>query len=535
MSEKENKIIKSDNDMSSLEMDSQTELNEEILNQLQSITISKNDRILLISSSVDAIGTYLLYNGYTNLFLLCNRKSVYDLPHYTQIKYVYDKDTELHYPGHFFKLIITPYAYFKMNMPYYIENNGAIIILYPKNIALLNNFKSDIQTSLDPGKLAVSFEQRYAIITSTGGASIKPLEKNVDILCYSHRDEGILIHSKLLKSRLENEYSISVKIKHEMDNDPAPFVIIEYHKGLKNEDQLGRDIQNIIQNGSNVILENHSTIGNELYSKLLRIGNKNIIITYRSCEMAIQDKASAYRLLPVLSYKNIPSLKPFTGNPIRIGTFGFFGKQKGLVDLIRLCKRLKVPAILLLGRNPMGSEAVFSNAINTIKNKYKTDKDIKFLDSVDTEIIDLSKINIISGIFSDEQIIGYMAKCSHIAFSHRSRMEESGTIKYAKRLNRPIFALDSFQSRIGQVYRFKKFTRSSPFNVFKDSLVESGLALLRRNKALKEILGEIFDSTVVFFDELFSGKTPTIKDLLSLNAKEIRDDDGIEYLINIMT
>lgn len=516
-------------------MNFRSERNEEILELIESIKISKYDRILLISNSVDAIGTYLLYNGYTKLYLLSNRKSVYDLPHYTQIKYVYDKDTEIHYPDHFFKLIITPYNYFNVVMSHYIENNGAIIVLYPKNPVLISRFKSDLHALSDSKELSVYFEQRHVVIKSKNDTIIKPLERDVDILCYSEKDDGILIYSKLLKFRLESEYALNIKIKHEMANGTAALVIIEYHKGLKNDERLLQDVRNIIQNGSDVILENHSTIGNDLYSKLLHLGNGHFTITYRSCEMAIKDKASEYRLLPHLSYTNIPSLEPFTGNLIRIGTFGFFGKQKGTADLIKLCKRLKVPAILLLGHNPLESETMFNNAIDKLKNKYMFDQDVEFSEGADTIIRDLNKINIVFGTFTDEQIIGYMAKCSHIAFSHRSRMEESGTMKYAKRLNRPIFALDSFQSRIGQVYRFKKFNKWTPLSVFKDSLVESGLALLRRNKTLMEIIEEIFNSIVVFIDQLFVGKSPTIKDLLSLDAKEIRDDDGIDYLINIMT
>jgi hypothetical protein len=113
-------------------------------------------------------------------------------------------------------------------------------------------------------------------------------------------------------------------------------------------------------------------------------------------------------------------------------------------------------------------------------------------------------------------------------------MEESGTIKYAKRLLKPIFALDSFQSRIGQVYRFSKFTNLTPFRLIMENVVEVGLAVVRGDLKLSTSIQQISRSIVVQLKALFRHDSPNRKSLVKMSRSNIRDDDGLDYMMAIL-
>lgn len=507
---------------------------EGIETEMENTGVLKEDRILIVSDTLLHISQKLHDLGYKKLYLVSNRKSVYDSPYYTRIKYVYGDLRNLHYPEYFFKVIIVPYSLFSIETLKLLDREGIVIVLFSWAKGHAEKLKLNLQISKECEDFDVKYKQRYILIRA-----VKPvynLKKipNIDILCYSYVDDGILIHSKLLKKRLEEEYDFTARIIHNIEELTSNVVIIEYHRGFGLDEKLLTDVSTIVKKGSKVVLENHSPIGFQLYSKLEIVGGQDLIVTYRSTEIAKKDRASSFKLFPVLNYTQIPLQEPFNDSIIRIGTFGFAGKGKGIDDLIDLCKKLNVPAIMLLGINPLDSNGHSKAVIGKLISKYSKYADINFLEHNVNTNYDLSRLNVIIGTFSDNDIINYMANCSHIAFAHRSRLEESGTMKYAKRLNRPVFALDSFQSRVSQVYRYRRFTRSSPFRILMDSLTESVLDFKRGRSRLGDVAEEFIHSVLDFLGRSFTFNFPTRKTLLSLNDRYIRDEDGLDYLVKIL-
>ena len=498
---------------------------------MEDLKIDYMSRILIVSAKLSKIAYQLSEKGYKRVYLLGKRKSVYSTPNNTKIRCSFDKNLTLHYPESFFKLVITNLRNFNVTMIDFIPAHSYIILVFKqwerKAISkLFNNIEIYTNDHID-----VKILKTYIILKKESVENnLKPRPTNIDILCYINKDEGLFIHSKILKDRLKHELGLISTVKQSLDNNMAPTVIIEYHRNLKKDKQLLEDIKEMVNNKKNVILETHSPIGSEVYLKLLQVPESNLTITYRSNEIAESDQAKNYKILPVLTYSNIPKIPSFDKNETRIGTFGFLGKQKGILEIVNLCRRLKVPALLLLGLNPLSSEKNFNRDINNLRDNLGKQMEIILCTADELNKIDLTKINIVYGNFSDEQIVYFMSKCSHIVFAHRSRLEESGTIKYAKRLNRPIFALDSFQSRLGQVYRFKKFSKETPFLVFRDSLTEATVSFLRKRINYKQFVLGVGESFLTFLDHLVFGSAPGMEIINSMKADDIMDDDGFEYL-----
>jgi hypothetical protein len=357
--------------------------------------------------------------------------------------------------------------------------------------------------------------------------------KKLDILCYSGREEGIYIHSKILKERLETEYGMFVNLTDNVRSAQSSLVVVEYHPGSGHFDRLHEDIILLLNGNANVILENHGSLRN-FSEPLKKLIDKGLIVTYRSPEIAEQDHIEKYYILPVLTYKNINIPKPVEINEIRIGTFGFIGKQKGTEDIISLALRLKVHAELLLGVSPTDPDA--EKKIMDFKGKYGKRKNISIkIYKKQISYYENGLVNVFIGNHTDKDIIDAMSGCSHIAFAHRTRMEESGTIKYAKRLAKPIFALDSYQARIGQVRRFSKFTSLTPFRIIKDGVIEEVLSFSRGQQRFGKLVNVIACIFVRQIKVVFHGESPHTRNLKEMQTTVIRDDDGLDYLVAIMS
>ena len=65
-------------------------------------------------------------------------------------------------------------------------------------------------------------------------------------------------------------------------------------------------------------------------------------------------------------------------------------------------------------------------------------------------------------------------------------------------------------------------------------MTEAALNFLRRRISYKESISEILESFIILVDQLIFGKIPTLDEIKSLNAEDIMDDDGFEYLTRIL-
>ena len=523
-------------DLSTIVHDNSKKLEEIMLES----NILKTDRILFIGSENLALCLHLCGQGYEKLYLIDNKRNVYNNPCYTDVRYFYQKDFKLHFPFHFFKVILVSNPDFDENLYNYTQGSGAIITsnftingkLSAENVS--PNALSQI-TSRIPNfsKANGSLENSSLHVFKVGNTETEDLApKGLDIICYSEKEEGIYIHSKILKERLETEYGMTVNLTDAVNSVQSSFVVVEYHPGYRHFEKLLEDITSLLNRNTKVILENHGSL-RKISDPLKRLIDRGLIVTYRSPEIAEQDHIEQYSILPVLTYKNINIQKSVKTDEIRLGTFGFIGKQKGNEDIISLAFKLKVHATLLLGVNPtdLGAE----KKILDFEKKYGKRRNIS-IRVYDRQIsyYDNDLVDVFIGNHTDNDIINTMSRCSHIVFAHRTRMEESGTIKYAKRLSKPIFALDSFQSRIGQVYRFSKFTNLTPFRIAKESIIEESIIFLRERKLLGKSIRMIARTLLTQITVQFFGSSPNIDKLKEMSANTIRDEDGIDYLLALL-
>ena len=516
----------------------------EIEHLMIELNISKMDRILFIGSDNLAMCLCLCKKSYEKLYLIDDKEDIYNYPYYTMIRYFRQKDVKLHFPYHFFQVIIANNSYPKNELIDFISSNGIIMV------GSLSNDNETLTLDIEPGfakirEVQILTENNCTLSAKKNSTTSKfqvlkaktpqiegSVPKRMDVICYSGKEEGICIHSKILKERLETEYGMAVNLTNTAKGVQSHFVVVEYHSSYEHFDNLLEDVNSLLNRDIKVILENHGSLKkvSERLKKMIDIG---LVVTFRAPEIAEQDRIDRYSILPVLIYRNINVQKPEKIDGIRIGTFGFIGKQKGTEDIISLAFKLKVRAFLLLGINPVDPSA--EKKIIAFERKYGKRKNIS-INIYNKQIsyyVD-GLVEVIIGNHTDKDIMDAMSKCSHIVFAHRTRMEESGTIKYAKRLSRPIFALDSFQSRLGQIYRFSKFTNLTPFRLLRESVIENCLAVIRRDMKLNASIRQIFRSIEVQLRALFGRNSPNKKSLAKMSSSNIRDEDGLDYLIAIL-
>ncbi len=517
---------------------------EENSNQLEKIllelNILKTDRILFIGSKNLSLCLYLCSNGYEKLYLIDKQKDVYNNPCYTNIRYFYQKDFILHFPLRFFKVILVSKSDFNEGLFEYAQGDGAII-------ASNFNINGDLSTDnvsfnpLSPNaskgtifntRMTSQANSSFQIFKVDAKEAGNLLPKRIDIICYSGKEDGIYVHSKILKQRLETEYGMLVNLNDNARSVQSSLVVIEYHPGYGHFDKLFEDIVMLLNEKTKVILENHGSLRKSSES-LSRLINKGLIVTYRSPEIAEHDNIERYSILPVLTYKNINVQRSVKTEEIRIGTFGFIGKQKGIEDIISLAFKLKIHAELILGVNPIDPDA--ERKIADFKRKYGKRKNMSInIYKKRVSYFEDVLVNVFIGNHTDNDIIDAMSKCSHIVFAHRTRMEESGTIKYAKRLSKPIFALDSYQARIGQVTRFSKFTNLTPLRIFKDTVIRNLLEITRGEGDFITFLLESIRNFIINIKLLLHSTRPTLRELRNIDNKRVMDDDGLEYLYSML-
>ena len=506
--------------------------------------VSELDRILFIGRKLLPLCIFLDSLGFKRLYFIDDHRNVYDNPYYTRIKYIYGDKTNIHFPDSFFKVIFTENNAPTSEIQKYLSSEGTLVIVPKKR----HNFPQIGVNAINAENFVLYFTQRnpreatikekdISISTLVTSISARPnnakvLPPSLDILNLSTLKEGISIYSEILNQRLLNEFGIKSQIIQSPSETRSDVVVFEFHKGLGFTESFFDDLENILSSGRKMIIESHSTL-DKWKNRILRLTNRGAFLTMRANEIALYDGLKNYFLLPHLSYPEIERDVLFRSSMIKLGTFGFYGNQKGIDDIVSLGKKLQVSTKILLSINPIEKDV--NKKSTKIRERFGKLKFVSVVSKGEKHLAGKDKIvEIIYGFFSDEEIVREMSGCSHIVFAHRSRLEQSGTINYAKKFGKPVFALDSFQAKIGQVYRFKKFTFLTPFRAMRDNLVEATLNYLIRKRNISRFLNYLEESCIVFLTSLLSAKKPTVKELNKLDFHEIRDEDGLDYLISLI-
>ena len=506
--------------------------------------VNEMDRILFIGKKLLPLCIFMDSLGFKRLYLIDDHRGVYDNPYYTRIRYIYGDKTNIHFPISFFKLIFTENSAQASEIQKYLISEGTLVIVQDKghyfpperdnNTIAENYFLSFTKRNLQKTGVKEKDITIYSSVKSLSALPDSPevLTRSLDIISLSTFKEGISVHSEILSRRLLNEFGIKSIIIQSPSEAKSDVVIFEFHKGLRFTESFFDDLETMLSSGRKMIIESHSTL-DKWKNRILRLTERGALLTMRANEIAFYDDLQNYFLLPVLSYPEVEKNGLLYDGTIKLGTFGFYGKQKGIDDIVSLGKKLNVSTKILLSINPI-EKNVHKKSIE-IEERFGNLNFVSVVSKDERNLAGKDKIvEIIYGFFSDEEIVREMSGCSHIVFAHRSRLEQSGTINYAKKFGKPVFALDSFQAKIGQVYRFKKFTFLTPFRAMRDDLVEATLNYLIRKRNISRFLNYLEESCIVFLTSLLSAKKPTVKELNKLDFHEIRDEDGLDYLISLI-
>lgn len=491
--------------------------------------IDEDDRILCLNKSLVSEMLNLCRSGYTNLYIALDSNKIYSFPMYTRIRYVYADPMDTHFPPSFFKSVIIQ----STDSPLSLQNamTHAFEILDDNGLLLLkmNNISTkEIQFLKE--KLA-SWTQSEAqihgdFICLRKARTCVPSRQapTLTVLCYSQRTGGISEYAGLLTKRLEKEYFYKVQIKSDPNEVSSDVAIIEYESGLKLAPHLIDDIQILRQRGCEVIIEVHDWLTRSKvlsYGDVLQIQEKSILL-YRANELAELDKAKKYYLCPHISYDiNFPSYD-HSSEEIVLGSFGFGSYSKRFEKIVSLAERLNVKAKLMISKNDeyVDGEKVFYDVLERLASN----KNVVFVNEDYKDSMNGKKVFIKTGFFSQKEIVDYLAECTHIIFAHKSRPWSSGVMTFAKRLHKPIVALDSFQARQAQVTRVNSFSRKEEFITGILGMAKSILALDTR--LLLQYMRNVINS--MLYPSL------TKKSLIELRNELTRDEDGLPYLVKVI-
>jgi hypothetical protein len=269
---------------------------------------------------------------------------------------------------------------------------------------------------------------------------------DLSILTYSVSGGGIAEYVGHLRSRLENEFQLSSEVVSDLEAAVSDTVLIEYQKDLPFGSRLLSDVHRLSKT-KRVLVEVHDHLSKFPVTDRT-ILSQTATLLYRCDEFARYDGVTRYAVMPHLAYLDVPKMDGAYSGTVRLGWFGYAAKHKGLLRILRLARRLRVPVLLMASRN--------TESVDGLTQYEKTVEEAVQHSGADAEIK--------TGYFSPEEIVKGLNGCSHIVFAHTNQPTASGSIEFAKRAGRPIIATNTFQSRLARVPF--NFSRLNPWEVY---------------------------------------------------------------------
>jgi len=355
--------------------------------------------------------------------------------------------------------------------------------------------------------------------------------------CQPTEQGGISIYSNLLLRRF-SEAGIESELTYSPAQTNYSKVLIEAAHGLSRSRELPAIIGELRCLGKEVYTEYHDSILDSREFK--QYVARNSVLICKASEIAEYDGVDDYVIAPHASY-NL-QIKDKATEQICLGTFGFGFRSKRIEEVIKLAKKLDVKA------------KIVTSIVNTETITDQTEVAVGKLRKLSTD-----KIKVLSGqMVSEGRLIEEMSECSHFIFAHMSTLSASGTMTFAKSFHKPIIALNSFQAKQAQAIRVPIF--ASRTGLLRDQTLQFVMGLLVRWHTIHVLLLEVLSAmharpiTSAYLNhfakqpkmnfraflyeivKIMRAKPVTKKYLEDLAKRRAtsRDDDGFDYLLNIL-
>ena len=460
----------------------------------------------------DQLLSRLVEMGYVRLYGVSERRSVYDFPHYTSVRYLFARRAELHFPSAFFDCCIAPGVMSELELEC-ISNSlkrGGLAFVGP------GLDQSTIGRVFSPAGEKIGRIGIHEKMAGEGDHSdLDALRDGVSILSYSVGEGGVGEYARLALERLTSR-GIGAEIVGEPGEASRRTVMVEYANGLARGAALLGDVERLSAQGKRVLVEVHDTLERFGLEERLKL-QKLCVLTYRANEAAERDGIKQYLLLPHLSYANIERSRFREIRDLVLGSFGFASRYKRTGLLIRTAKRLGLPLNLLVSLNEEVGREKSLRALEELEQEFGSP-----LRGEGEYRRDDIRVRV--GFFDPREIAREMDACSHIVFAHgSSNYQHSGVMTMAKRFSRPIVATDSFQARQAQVLRVRSFLRPAAIRYSARSFA-AGLRSGRFEaaKTVSEVKG------IISKESISRGY------LLRHSSDLSRDEDGFDYLEAIL-
>ena len=460
--------------------------------------------------------------GYVNLYGIDQNRNVYDMPGYTHIRYQYGKGVRTHFPDDFFDLVIISRGDSlgcentdQIEEASRILRPGGLLIMHTKNTKIAEGLKR----ILNNNKFRFVKSYQNAFIFEQAETKVKLLRpKHVAIVNYL--GGGMVVYCNEIAKRMKKEYGIDSIVVNDVKKIPrkVTHVIIDHERGILDRDNiLKHDISFLLSSGKKVFVEIHTILGLKNDPQDLRNLLSKTTLLYRLQEFAEMDKMTSYYLMPHISYKTMP-LTPSKRVELCVGTFGFTSPNKNIDEIIAFTKHENIRGNILLSKES--------------EEEVKHDALISKLSEKNSSLVHVHKTDGRMSTISQN-----MEMCSHILFAHASTYCISGTMKLAKRFNRPIIAIDTLMSKEAQVIRVMKFTNSFTFFlrfVYNELRSEAYYYYHSRNFTLTAISVSI-KQLIIRFAKFIISKPLTRKQLKMITDRKTRDEDGLPYLVKVIS
>lgn len=479
-----------------------------------------DNRTLILRPEINPVFTYLAKsNKIENLYGISESSDIYNSPNNIHTRYIWGNPENTHFPDSFFSITFCDGSTLSHSM---IDECKRLLRPDGRLCVLSEDFKStciDVISSKQNKRGILELEDQFSIGEANISVKVYRIKKEalkkvnpqvIFLKSYSEGKGGISKHCEILKYRFWNDYGIKcTDLSTQSVTDSI--VLIEHHPRLLNDEVFLNDIKQLVAANNLVYIELHSLLRCSKETK--KYIEENTVLLYRSNENAKEDGVTHYNLFPVIAYSNINVNKPSNTSTL-LGTFGYPFKHKGLDEIIDFSIREKLPleAYLSVNNETKENATVTANELARI-NANKKDN-----------------VRIFTDYLEDNELANRLSRCTHILFGNKGGFDASGTMQFAKRLHRPIIAIDSLQSRMAQTYRVKYFSSKTL------AIKREAILLVNRIMAYRTFKGGYLTLSFIlndFFSSLFfilKNKGLTASDLNY--CQEInREEDGMKYLI----